>query len=85
MLETMVMDFGGTKMVLTITDGRIRNAITLTSSTQIFYVCGGASTQMNHTDKTVEKNVTIYRFTPCTLHMWITYFSACSTSHLFEN
>ena len=38
----MAMDFGGTKMVLTMTDGRISNAITLTSFTQIFYVCGGA-------------------------------------------
>jgi hypothetical protein len=62
-------------MVLTMIDGKIRNAVTSTSSTHGCYVCGAAPKQMNRIDVIVKRDVdiTTYRFGLSTLHAWIRF------------
>jgi hypothetical protein len=43
------------KMVLTMIDGKICNAVTSTTSAQVCYVCGAAPKQMNSIDEIVKK------------------------------
>jgi hypothetical protein len=56
-------------MVLTMTDGKICNAVISTSSAQVCYVCGAAPKQMNRIDEIVKRDVdvTTYRFGLSTL------------------
>jgi len=53
-------------MVLTITDGKIRNVITSMSPHQVCYVHGVAPKQINHDVKLLQDM--------STPHVWITFF-----------
>jgi hypothetical protein len=62
--------------VLTMTDAKICNAVTSTTSGQVCYVCGAAPKQMNRIDEIVKTDVdtTTYKFGLSTLHARIRFF-----------
>jgi hypothetical protein len=45
--------------MLTVIGGKIRNAITSTSSAQLCHVCGAALTQVNRIDKIVKRDIEV--------------------------
>jgi hypothetical protein len=63
-------------VVLTMTDGKISNAVTSTTCGQVCYVCGAAPKQMNRIEEivTIDVDVTTYKLGLSTLHAWIRVF-----------
>ena len=64
------------ELLLTMTDGKICNALTSTSSTQRCYVCEASPKEMNNLVTTKEKEVNFksFSFGLSTLHAWIGFF-----------
>jgi hypothetical protein len=61
------------KLQLTMTDGKMCNALTSTLSSQKFYVCGATPTEMNQLDVSTRKevDVNVYKFGLSSLYAWI--------------
>jgi hypothetical protein len=64
------------EMLFTMTDGKVCNAITSTSSAQVCYVCAASPKEMNAIDDTVRRpvNTTAFKFGLSTLDAWIRIF-----------
>lgn len=64
------------KLLFTIIDGKVCNAVTSTASTQRCYLCGATSKDFNKIDEVKQKEVdaTKLRFGLSALHAWIRFF-----------
>lgn len=64
------------KLILTMIDGKICNAITDTKSSQTCYICGAKPTEMNDIDSVLQRNVkeSSLAYGLSTLHAWIRFF-----------
>ena len=64
------------KLLLTMVDGKVCNAITCTKSSQRCLVCGATPKEMNNIDEVLKRTVdpTTFRFGLSVLHAWIRFF-----------
>lgn len=79
-LEATSCDFGGSKisvkhkLLLTMTDGKVCNALTETHSSQKCYICGATPRMMNDEGRHFDSNQDNFGFGLSTLHAWIRSF-----------
>src|SRR5436190_15999152 len=61
------------KMLLTMVDGKVCQALSNTMSSATCYICGANSSQMNNLDEVKQRNeiVANFQFGLSTLHAWI--------------
>ncbi|KAH9632262.1 hypothetical protein HF086_002897 [Spodoptera exigua] len=62
------------KLLLTMTDGKVCNALTETHSSQKCYICGATPTMMNDEGRHFDSNQDNFGFGLSTLHAWIRSF-----------
>lgn len=67
------------KMMLTMIDGKVCNALTSTKSAQRCYLCGATSKDFNDIDALLQRKVNEenFKFGLSTLHGWIRFFECC--------
>lgn len=79
-LEATFCDLGGSeisvkhKLLLTMTDGKVCNALTDTHSSQKCYICGATPKMMNDEGRHFDSNQDNFSFGLSTLHAWIRSF-----------
>lgn len=79
-LEPTFCDLAGSeisvkhKLLLTMTDGKVCNALTETHSSQKCYICGATPTMMNDEGRHFDSNQDNFGFGLSTLHAWIRSF-----------
>lgn len=64
------------KLIFSMIDGKVCNALTETKSAMRCYLCGATSKEFNNIDMILEKEVDVlnFRFGLSTLHAWINFF-----------